>query len=35
MERTFRIKEVNGDTSFQEKTLIVEKKKINLLIVLE
>lgn len=35
MERTFRIKEVNGDTSFQEKTLIVEKKKINLLIVLD
>lgn len=35
MERIFRIKEVNGDTSFQDKTLIVDKKKINLLIVLE
>ncbi|WP_394775412.1 hypothetical protein [Flavobacterium sp.] len=35
MDRTFRIKEVNGDTSFQDKTLVVEKKKINLLIALE
>lgn len=35
MERIFRIKEVNGDTSFQDKTLVVDKKKINLLIVLE
>jgi hypothetical protein len=35
MERTFRIKEVNGDTAFQDQTLVVEKKKINLLIVLE
>ncbi|GAA3773641.1 hypothetical protein [Flavobacterium ginsengiterrae] len=35
MERIFRIKEVNSDTSFQDKTLIVDKKKINLLIVLE
>lgn len=35
MERIFRIKEVNGDTNFQDKTIVVEKKKINLLIVLE
>ncbi|MET3028554.1 hypothetical protein ABXT06_17885 [Flavobacterium sp. UW10123] len=35
MERIFRIKEVNGDTSFQDKTLVVDKKKINLLIVLD
>ena len=35
MERIFRIKEVNGDNSFQDKMLIVDKKKINLLIVLE
>lgn len=35
MDRTFRIKEVNGNTGFQDKTLFVEKKKINLLIVLE
>ncbi|AYN05793.1 MULTISPECIES: hypothetical protein [unclassified Flavobacterium] len=35
MERTFRIKEVNGNTSFQDKKLVVDKTKINLLIVLE
>lgn len=35
MDRIFRIKEVNGDTSFQDKTLTVGKKKINLLIVLD
>ncbi len=35
MDRIFRIKEVNGDTSFQDKRLTVSKKKINLLIVLD
>ncbi|WP_264524811.1 hypothetical protein [Flavobacterium sp. N502536] len=35
MGRTFRIKDVNGNTRFQDKTLFVEKKKINLMIVLD
>ncbi|RKR11605.1 hypothetical protein C8C83_3345 [Flavobacterium sp. 90] len=35
MERTFRIKEVNGNTSFQDKKIVVNKTEINLLIVLE
>ncbi|KQB39467.1 hypothetical protein [Flavobacterium aquidurense] len=35
MDRTFRIKEVNGDNSFQDKKLVVKRDEINLLIVLE